>query len=63
MKYAIRFRFRVTNNEARYEVLVNGLKIAHKLWAKCIRVRSDSKLIMDQVLGEYEARGCWKYVS
>lgn len=47
LEYAIRFRFKVTNNEAEYEALVNGLKIAHKLEAKRIRVKSDSKLIVD----------------
>lgn len=56
LEYAIRFGFKATNNEARYKALVNGLKITHKIWARRIRVKSDSKLIVDQVLGEYEAR-------
>lgn len=56
MEYAIRFGFKVTNNEAKYEALVNRFKIAHKLGAKSIRVRSDSKLILNQVLGKYEVR-------
>lgn len=36
--------------------MVKGLKISHKLGAKKIRVRSDFKLIVDQVLREYEVR-------
>lgn len=54
LEYAIKFKFKATNNEAEYAV--NGLKIAHKLGAKKVRVRSNSKLIGNQVLGEYEAR-------
>lgn len=56
LEYAIRFGFKATNNEVAYGALVNGLKIAHKLGASKIRVRSYSKLIVDQVLGEYKAR-------
>jgi len=56
VEYAIRFGFKATNNEAEYEALVNGLKITHKLGARSISVKSDSKLIVDHVLGEYKAR-------
>lgn len=56
LEYDIRFRFKATNNEAEYEALVNELKIAHKLRARGVKVWSDSKLIVDQVLREYEVR-------
>lgn len=56
LEYSVKFGFKATNNEAEYKALVNRLKIAHKLGAKKIRVRTNSKLIVDQVLKEYEAR-------
>lgn len=56
LEYNITFRFKATNNVVEYEARVNRIKIAHKLEARKIRVRSDSKLIVDQLLGEYEAR-------
>lgn len=59
LEYAIRFSFNATNNEVEYEALVNNLKITHKLRARCIRVESHSKLIVDQVIGEYEVREDW----
>lgn len=56
LEYTIRFGFKATNNEAEYDVLVNGFKIAHSLRARHIRVRSDFKLIVDPALGEYKVR-------
>lgn len=56
LEYAIVFGIKATNNEAEYEALVNRIKRAHKLEAREVRVRSDSKLIVDQVLREYEVR-------
>ncbi|XP_031090983.1 uncharacterized protein LOC115995980 [Ipomoea triloba] len=53
--YAIRFHFRLSNNEAEYEALLNGLRLAAGLRAEKIRIRCDSKLVVGQVTGEYEA--------
>lgn len=57
LEYAIRFGFKAANNEAKYKALVNGLKIAHKLEAKKIRVRINSKLTVEKILREYKAKG------
>ncbi|XP_071919055.1 uncharacterized protein [Coffea arabica] len=54
--YALRFDFPATNNEAEYEALIAGLQLARKLGAQQIHVRSDSQLVVRQVLGEYEAK-------
>nr|XP_027071801.1 uncharacterized protein LOC113696611 [Coffea arabica] len=54
--YALRFDFPATNNEADYEVLIAGLQLARRLGAQRIHVRSDSQLVVCQVLGEYEAK-------
>ncbi|XP_027174611.1 uncharacterized protein LOC113774254 [Coffea eugenioides] len=54
--YALRFGFPATNNEAEYEALIAGLQLARRLGAQRIHVRSDSQLVVCQVLGEYEAK-------
>ncbi|VFQ65912.1 unnamed protein product [Cuscuta campestris] len=54
--YAIRFQFRVSNNEAEYEGLINGLRILGKLGVSRVQVYSDSRLIVGQITGEFEAK-------
>ena len=56
-EYALQFEFSTSNNEAEYEVLVIGLRMAKELRVRHLRVHSDSQLIIDQVQREYEA---WK---
>ncbi|VFQ65598.1 unnamed protein product [Cuscuta campestris] len=54
--YAIRFQFRVSNNEAEYEALINGLKILGKLGVSRVQVYSDSRLVVGQISGEFEEK-------
>nr|GEU70962.1 reverse transcriptase domain-containing protein [Tanacetum cinerariifolium] len=54
--YALRFQFAASNNEAEYEALVAGLRIATQMGVKNIQVNVDSKLIANQVLGTYMAK-------
>ncbi|VFQ94437.1 unnamed protein product [Cuscuta campestris] len=54
--YAIRFRFRVSNNEAEYEALINGLKILGKIGVSKVQVYTDSRLVVGQITGEFEAK-------
>ncbi|VFQ84418.1 unnamed protein product [Cuscuta campestris] len=54
--YAIRFQFRVSNNEAEYEALINGVKILGKLGVSRVQVYSDSRLVVGQISGEFEAK-------
>ncbi|GAA0146200.1 hypothetical protein LIER_36272 [Lithospermum erythrorhizon] len=51
MEYALRFTFPTTNNEAEYEAMIARLTIVKSLGFKCLWVKGDSKLIMDQVKG------------
>ena len=44
-KYSIRFKFPVTNNVAKYEALLSGLRLAKKIWAEKIILFTDSQLI------------------
>ncbi|VFQ73443.1 unnamed protein product [Cuscuta campestris] len=50
------FQFRVSNNEAEYEALINGLKILGKLGVSKVQVYSDSRLVVGQITGKFEAK-------
>ena len=50
MRYIIRIHFAASNNVAEYEALVNGLRIAIELGVRCLDVRGDSQLVIDQVM-------------
>nr|GEV85048.1 reverse transcriptase domain-containing protein [Tanacetum cinerariifolium] len=54
--YALRFQFTASNNEAEYEALVAGLRIAAQMGVKNVQVNVDSKLVANQVLGTYVAK-------
>lgn len=47
---------RVTNNEAEYQGLLEGLKKALELGAEKIRIRMDSELVVRQILGIYKVK-------
>ncbi|GJR58193.1 reverse transcriptase domain-containing protein [Tanacetum coccineum] len=53
--YALRLTFASTNNEAEYEALLAGLRIARMMNVLCIEVKVDSKLVASQINGAYEA--------
>nr|GEZ75526.1 reverse transcriptase domain-containing protein [Tanacetum cinerariifolium] len=54
--YALRFQFAASNNEAEYEALIAGLRIATQMGVKNVQANVDSKLIANQVLGTYVAK-------
>ncbi|VFQ83717.1 unnamed protein product [Cuscuta campestris] len=54
--HSFKFTFRTTNNEAEYEALIGGIKIALFMKIKHIRFKSDSKLAIGQLKGEMEAK-------
>ncbi|KAG5553262.1 hypothetical protein RHGRI_011205 [Rhododendron griersonianum] len=56
LSYALRFEFKATNNEAEYEALVVGLDLAKAVGAKHVLAKSDSELVVGQVLGEYTVK-------
>nr|GEV67292.1 reverse transcriptase domain-containing protein [Tanacetum cinerariifolium] len=45
-----------SNNEAEYEALITGLRIAARMGVKNVHVSVDSKLVANQVLGTYVAK-------
>ncbi|GKA42503.1 reverse transcriptase domain-containing protein [Tanacetum coccineum] len=54
--YAMRFRFEATNNEAEYEALIAGLRIAEQMGVKNLQAKVDSWLVANQVNGSYVAK-------
>ncbi|GFZ01679.1 hypothetical protein Acr_15g0002880 [Actinidia rufa] len=48
MEYAIRMGLKATNNEAEYEALLAGLRVATELGAQSLEVFSDSQLVVNQ---------------
>ena len=53
-EYTLRFDFSAINNEAEYEALVVGLRIARELGVQKLRIRIDLQLVAGQVKGDYE---------
>ena len=53
---ALRLDFSAMNNEAEYEALLTGMTMVRKLGGKLVEVFSDSRLVVGQVRGEYEAK-------
>ncbi|GJX44614.1 reverse transcriptase domain-containing protein, partial [Tanacetum coccineum] len=54
--YALRFRFDAINNEAEYEALIAGLRIAEQIGVKNLQANVDSRLVSNQVNGTYVAK-------
>jgi len=48
--------FSVTNNTAKYEAFLAGLRIAKDLGARKIRIFTDSQLVASQVTDDYQVR-------
>ncbi|KAL0405861.1 UNVERIFIED_CONTAM: hypothetical protein Slati_3900000 [Sesamum latifolium] len=56
LEFAIKFCFKASNNEAKYEDLVIDMRMAHEAGARHLLAYSDSQLIVKQVEGTYEAK-------
>ncbi|GJQ94238.1 reverse transcriptase domain-containing protein [Tanacetum coccineum] len=54
--YALIFKFDATNNEAEYEALIAGLRIADQMGIKNLQANVDSRLVATQVNGSYIAK-------
>ncbi|KAL0446171.1 UNVERIFIED_CONTAM: hypothetical protein Slati_1745000 [Sesamum latifolium] len=56
LEFAIKFDFKASNNEAEYEPLVIGMRMAHEAGARHFLAYSDSQFVAKQVKGTYEAK-------
>ena len=53
---SLRLDFSTTNNEAEYETLLEGMAMVQRMGGKSIRLFSDSRLVIGQMRGEFEAK-------
>ena len=53
---SLRLDFSATNNKAQYEALLEGMAMVQKMGGKSIKLFSDSRLVIGQVRGEFEAK-------
>jgi ribonuclease HI len=56
LRYVLRLHFPASNNVAKYEALVNGLRIAIELGVRRLDARGDSQLVIDQVMKNSHCR-------
>ncbi|XP_071699563.1 uncharacterized protein [Rutidosis leptorrhynchoides] len=54
--YAIRLKFATSNNEAEYEALIAGLRLAKSINVRQLTAYVDSQLVASQLNGSFEAR-------
>ena len=52
----IKCGFRATNNEVKYDAFIQGLLLAKDMGIQKIDICSDSRLVVNQLLGTYQAR-------
>ena len=52
MRYIVHLHFPSSNNVAEYEALFNGLRIAIELGIRCLDIRGNSLLVINQVMKE-----------
>ena len=53
---SLRLGFSATNNEAKYEALLQGMTMVQKIGGKAVEMFSNSRLVVGQVKRELEAR-------
>ena len=56
---SFRLSFKASNNEAKYETLLVELRAVLDLGALKVEVYSDSRLVANQLLGNFEAKDPW----
>ena len=55
--YALKLQFLTSNNEAEYEGLIVGLRLAKEMGLEQVKIYSNSRLVSNQVNGDYQAKG------
>ncbi|XP_057747805.1 uncharacterized protein LOC130966998 [Arachis stenosperma] len=56
VEVSLKFEFPTSNNQAEYEALIAGLKLAEEVGATKVVVFSDSQMVTSQINGEYQAK-------
>ena len=55
MKYVLQMKFRASNNEAEYEALIDGMRMAKIYGVTRLVIYGDSNLVVQQTMNECEA--------
>ena len=56
MHCALRFEFKASNNEAKYEALIAVLKLAKEMKVESLKIFNDSQLVVCQITETYQAQ-------
>ncbi|XP_015953826.1 uncharacterized protein LOC127747537 [Arachis duranensis] len=56
IEQSVRYEFPVSNNQAEYEALLEGLTLAREVGAKALEVNTDSQVVSSQINGSYQTR-------
>ena len=56
IRYGVQLQFPTMNNEAKYEAILTGLRVAKALGVRNLKLNSDSKLVTGQMNNEYKAK-------
>ncbi|XP_020219431.1 uncharacterized protein K02A2.6 [Cajanus cajan] len=56
LEQSLRFRFKASNNQAEYEALLTGLRLAEDMGASRIKCLTDSKVVAEQVGGSFQVK-------
>ncbi|XP_050207702.1 uncharacterized protein LOC126657113 [Mercurialis annua] len=56
LRSSVKFDFPASNNAAEYEALLIGLRMVNVVKAEHVTIRSDSQLVVCQILGTFEAQ-------
>ena len=56
LRYVLQIHFDSSNNEAEYEALLYGLRMAISFGIRCLMVYGDSDLVVNQVMKEWDVR-------
>ncbi|GAU50294.1 hypothetical protein TSUD_137480 [Trifolium subterraneum] len=56
IEQSLRFAFKASNNQAEYEALIAGMKLAKEMDVQELKVQSDSQLVANQVSGEFQTK-------
>ncbi|XP_072067004.1 uncharacterized protein [Arachis hypogaea] len=56
IEVSLKFEFLASNNQAKYEALIAGLKLAEEIGATKVVVFSDSQVVTSQINREYQAK-------
>nr|KYP73724.1 Uncharacterized protein Mb2253c family [Cajanus cajan] len=56
VEQSLRFNFKISNNQAEYEALLAGLRLARELGIRRVKCWSDSKVVTEQINGTFQVK-------